>query len=107
MKQYCRYCCNACLNDDELAYCSYKDEMLDGPALRRLNHCKGFKFCEIDVLTQTRTYKPRAAKPPADTPEDAGQMGGAPIFYQLTTSCWLKYFQKLAKSYLQTSSKLV
>lgn len=21
MKQYCRYCCNACLNDDELAYC--------------------------------------------------------------------------------------
>ena len=74
MKQYCRYCCNTCLNDDELAYCSYKDEMLDGPALRRLNHCKGFKFCEIDVLTQTRTYKPRAAKPPADTPEDAGQM---------------------------------
>ena len=51
MKQYCRYCCNACLNDDELAYCSYKDEMLDGPALRRLNHCKGFQFCEIDVLT--------------------------------------------------------
>lgn len=36
MKQYCRYCCNACLNDDELAYCSYKDEMLEGPALRLL-----------------------------------------------------------------------
>lgn len=53
MKQYCRYCCNACLNDDELAYCSYKDKMLEGPALRRLNHCKGFQFCEIDVLTQT------------------------------------------------------
>nr|DAE98943.1 MAG TPA: hypothetical protein [Caudoviricetes sp.] len=34
-------------------------------------------------------------------------MGGAPIFYQLIISCWLKYFQKLAKSYLQTSSKLV
>lgn len=45
MKQYCRYCCNACLNDDELAYCSYKDKMLEGPALRRLNHCKGFQFC--------------------------------------------------------------
>lgn len=64
MKQYCRYCCNACLNDDELAYCRYKDEMLEGPALRRLNHCKGFLFCEIDVLTQTRIYKPRSAKPP-------------------------------------------
>ena len=73
MKQYCRYCCNACLNDDELAYCSYKDEMLDGPALRRLNHCKGFRFCEIDVLTQTRTYQPRVAKPPAPSPEDFGQ----------------------------------
>lgn len=36
MKQYCRYCCNACLNDDELAYCSYKDEMLEGPALQGL-----------------------------------------------------------------------
>ena len=59
MKQYCRYCCNACLNDDELAYCSYKDKMLEGPALRWLNHCKGFQFCEIDVLTQTRIYKPR------------------------------------------------
>lgn len=22
MKQYCRYCCNACLNDDEVAYTS-------------------------------------------------------------------------------------
>lgn len=73
MKQYCRYCCNACLNDDELAYCSYKDEMLDGPALRRLNHCKGFRFCEIDVLTQTRIYKPRSAKPPSEAPEDSGQ----------------------------------
>ena len=73
MTQYCRYCCNACLNDGELAYCSYKDEMLDGPALRRLNHCKGFRFCESDVLTQTRTYKPRATKAPAPAPEDFGQ----------------------------------
>lgn len=68
MKQYCRYCCNACLNDDELAYCSYKDGMLDGPALRRLNHCKGFLFCELDVLTQTRIYQPRVAKPPSTLP---------------------------------------
>lgn len=73
MKQYCRYCCNACLNDDELAYCSYKDKMLEGPALRRLNHCKGFQFCEIDVLTQTRIYKPRFEKPPSEAPEDSGQ----------------------------------
>lgn len=73
MKQYCRYCCNACLNDDELAYCSYKDEMLEGPALRQLNHCKGFRFCEIDVLTQTRIYKPRSAKPPSEAPDDYGQ----------------------------------
>lgn len=73
MKQYCRYCCNACLNDDELAYCSYKDKMLEGPALRRLNHCKGFQFCEIDVLTQTRIYKPRSEKPPSEAPEDSGQ----------------------------------
>lgn len=33
MKQYCRYCCNACLNDDELAYCSYKDKMLEALAV--------------------------------------------------------------------------
>lgn len=25
MKQYCRYCCNACLNDDELAYAGNDD----------------------------------------------------------------------------------
>ena len=74
MKQYCRYCCNACLNDDELAYCSYKDVMLEGPAMRRLNHCKGFKFCEIDVLTQTRIYKPRTAKPNRDIEAESGQM---------------------------------
>lgn len=43
MKQYCRYC------------------------------CKGFQFCEIDVLTQTRIYKPRSAKPPSEAPEDYGQ----------------------------------
>lgn len=42
-------------------------------ALRRLNHCKGFQFCEIDVLTQTRIYKPRSEKPPSEAPEDSGQ----------------------------------
>lgn len=27
----------------------------------------------LDVLTQTRTYKPRSAKPPSEAPEDSGQ----------------------------------
>lgn len=91
MKQYCRYCCNACLNDDELAYCSYKDEMLEGPALRRLNHCKGFRFCEIDVLTQTRIYKPRSAKPPSEAPDDYGQ---TTLFLMLlgTGESWFPFF---------------
>lgn len=74
MTQYCRYCCNASLIDDDLAHCNVKDIELGPPALKRSNRCKDFLFCELDVLTQTRIYQPRVAKPPAETPEDAGQM---------------------------------
>jgi hypothetical protein len=74
MTQYCRYCCNASLIDDDLAHCNVKDIELGPPALKRSNRCKDFLFCELDVLTQTRIYQPRVAKPPAEAPEDAGQM---------------------------------
>ena len=48
MKQYCRYCCNACLNDDELAYCSYKDEMLEGPG--------GFRAANSVLICETASF---------------------------------------------------
>lgn len=32
MKQYCRYCCNASLIDDDLAHCNVKDIELEAPA---------------------------------------------------------------------------
>lgn len=73
MTQYCRYCCNSSLIDDDLAHCNVKDIELDPPALKRSNRCKDFLFCELDVLTQTRIYQPRVAKPPAPSPEDFGQ----------------------------------
>lgn len=67
MKQYCRYCSN-CMDGGDIYYCAIKTDpntginnILSLEKLKRVNKCKDFYFCEVDVLDHTgnKCYKPR------------------------------------------------
>lgn len=60
MKQYCRYCARAFLQDDDMIWCETKNEIRVDRQITRLNHCPHFEFCSIDVLNPEREYKPAA-----------------------------------------------
>ncbi len=57
MNQYCRYCSNCIYGD--VFYCDEKEITMNEEEVKRSNKCKYFQFCEIDVIDQNRTYKPR------------------------------------------------
>lgn len=67
MKQYCRYCSN-CMDAGDIYYCDAKaipntsiNAILPIEKLKRVNKCKDFCFCAVDVLDPigNRRYKPR------------------------------------------------
>ena len=64
MKQYCRYCCNANIVDDDLFYCDVKKRVYKGSTGKRTNECKSFVYNENDVFGMKedgtfKTYTPR------------------------------------------------
>ena len=58
MRQYCRYCANAYLQDDDMIWCGPKDEIRTGSQITRMNRCPHFELNPIDVLNPDREYKP-------------------------------------------------
>lgn len=62
MKQYCRYCANAVLIDEELAYCESKHETKHKKKCTTVNNCKHFAFCELDVFDTDKKYQPKKVK---------------------------------------------
>lgn len=58
----CRYCINANMIDEDLAYCSVNNDTKDKRQCTRENKCKDFDFCEIDVFDLDKKYKPRPKK---------------------------------------------
>ena len=57
MKQYCRYCAH-CVYGDAI-YCSKKDITMSEQEAKRMNKCKDFSFCKIDVFNPEHIYKER------------------------------------------------
>ena len=62
MKQYCRYCNNAVLQDDDLIYWSAKNKIKEKQNCVNQNKCKAFEFNELDVFDIERKYKERKEK---------------------------------------------
>lgn len=62
MKQYCRYCANACLQDDYSFYCCKKRNLYDVTYAKRVNNCKDFVFCPMDLFNPNREYSPNKNK---------------------------------------------
>lgn len=63
MKQYCRYCGHACLQDDDLFYCSKREKLYNGAKAKRANRCKDFGYCGLDLFDPNKKYQPRQEKP--------------------------------------------
>lgn len=64
MKQYCRYCANANVAEEDLFYCSCNKQTYNSAKSKRVNLCKNFDFCENDLwrcdeFGNFSTYKPR------------------------------------------------
>lgn len=80
MKQYCRYCARAFLQDDDMIWCEPKDEIRTDRQITRLNRCPHFEFCSIDVLNPEREYRPvekrRAAQKKEPDMEQTIMFGG-------------------------------
>lgn len=70
MKQYCRYCANACGQDESCAYCDVKDIFKNKAQCSRPNKCNDFVFNEIDALgfDLEKKYKPRGEKQADNSP---------------------------------------
>lgn len=62
MNQYCRYCANAYLQDDDLIWCESKNEIREKKNCITVNHCKHFIFNELDVFDIEKKYVPIKAK---------------------------------------------
>lgn len=62
MKQYCRYCINCVLVDDNVCYCECLKATFNGAKARNLNKCKNFHFNPFDVFNLEKQYKPRVKK---------------------------------------------
>lgn len=67
MKQYCRYCCEAVLNDG-FFFCEKEYKCYPLEKAKRQNHCKDFDFNPYDLLRMDKNgnfvqYKPREHKP--------------------------------------------
>lgn len=67
MNQYCRYCANCFLQDDDIVYCEPKDEMRNKKECIRANKCTHFEFNPFDVFSgdengRFREYQPRGPR---------------------------------------------
>ncbi|WP_313413158.1 hypothetical protein [Sedimentibacter sp.] len=62
MKQYCRYCANAVLIDDDIAYCEVKHHQRPKRLCVTPNKCKSFLFNEMDVFDIEKKYQPMKIK---------------------------------------------
>ena len=80
VKQYCRYCANCFLQDDDIVYCQPKNEMREKRECVRANHCKHFELNPYDVFSMDadgnfKEYKPREPyKPRIVQAHEAGQI---------------------------------
>lgn len=59
MKQYCRYC-GYCVYGDT-PYCEAKKQTMTETYIKRVNSCKDYSFCNIDVINGG-DYTPRKPK---------------------------------------------
>ena len=57
-KQYCRYCANCVLVDEDVCYCEISKTTFVGSKAKSVNQCKNFDFNELDVFNIERKYKP-------------------------------------------------
>ena len=62
MKQYCRYCGHACLQGDDVFYCSERKKLYSGATAKRLNTCRSFGYCGMDLFNPDREYSPNKNK---------------------------------------------
>lgn len=63
MKQYCRYCSEAVLTEnEEIIYCEAKKITKNKKRCITLNYCKEFVFNELDVFDTDKKYEPRKVK---------------------------------------------
>lgn len=51
MKQYCRYCGSLLRQDDNIYYCTAKDQFKMQKSVCTANKCTRFKDCVIDAIT--------------------------------------------------------
>lgn len=58
MKQYCRYCANCVLVDEDVCYCEESRKTFWCAKARRVNKCKNFVLNKLDVFNIEHTYKP-------------------------------------------------
>ena len=79
MKQYCRYCANCFLQDNDVVYCQPKNEMREKTECIRTNKCKHFEFNPYDVFSvdehgNFKEYQPREPyKPRQEKIKESGQ----------------------------------
>lgn len=63
MKQYCRYCINAVLTEnEEIVYCDFFKKTRRKKSCITVNKCKNFDFLELDVFDSEKKYQPREIK---------------------------------------------
>lgn len=56
MKQYCRYCHNAILQDENLFYCLAFKCIYETKKAKVVNHCSNFDFISIDLFDPDKYY---------------------------------------------------
>lgn len=60
MKQYCRYCIHCCVGNGN--WCDVREKEYSDSYFCRVNNCKDFEFCSVDVYDAEHEYKPRDAR---------------------------------------------
>lgn len=80
MNQYCRYCANCCITENEsIIWCEVKMEIYSASKAKRLNKCKDFDFNPNDVFGQNedgtfKQYNPREKYRKHDKAEELEQI---------------------------------
>lgn len=57
MKQYCRYCVHCAVGNGN--WCDVRQKSYSDAYFKRVNNCKDFSFCNLDVFDISHEYKPR------------------------------------------------
>ncbi len=61
MKQYCRYCGECHVIDDELYYCNEKEQIMSESQIKRANNCKNYGYTSCGDVITGKQYQPRGA----------------------------------------------